>query len=91
MGKLKKVMKKIPSSSIVPTDESKDTLKKYEELWNNIRDLIRSITKNSDNYDEKYMKFKFNSNDDSPLKKTLELHNMVIVVRSVFHEDSKYY
>ena len=28
-----------------------------------IRDLIRSITKNSDDYDEKYMKIKFNSYD----------------------------
>ena len=25
------------------------------------------------------------------MKKKLELHNMVIVVRSVFHEDNKYY
>ena len=24
-----------------PTDESKDTLKKYEDLWNKIRDIIR--------------------------------------------------
>ena len=29
--------------TLVNTDESKDTLKKYEELWNKIRDLIRSI------------------------------------------------
>ena len=26
--------------------------------WNKIRDLIRSITKNSDDYDEKYMEIK---------------------------------
>ena len=31
----------------VPTAKSKDTLKTYEELLNNIRDLIRSITNNS--------------------------------------------
>ena len=34
---------------------------KYEELWSKIRDLIKLITKNSDDYDEKYMKTKFNS------------------------------
>ena len=34
--------------NVIPTDESKDTLKKYEELWNKIRDLIRSITNNLD-------------------------------------------
>ena len=29
---------------------------KYEELCNKIKDLIRSITKHSDEYDKKYMK-----------------------------------
>ena len=55
--------------------------KKYEEQLNKMRDLIRSITNNSDNYDEKYMKIKLNSDDDLRLKKTLEIHNMVIVIR----------
>ena len=32
--------------TIVPTDESKEKIKKYEELWIKIRDLIRSVTKN---------------------------------------------
>ena len=37
------------------------------------------------------MKIRFNSDDYLPLKKTLELHNMVKVVRSVFPEGNKYY
>ena len=36
------------------------------------------------------MKVKFNSDDYLPLKKTLELYNMLIVVRSLFHEGNKY-
>ena len=36
-------------------------MKKYEELWSKIRYFIRSITKNSGDYDENYMKIKFNS------------------------------
>ena len=36
---------------LVPTNESKEKIKKYEELFIKIRDLIRSITKNSDDYD----------------------------------------
>ena len=36
------------------TDQSKDTLKKYEEQWTKIRDLISSKTNDSDNHDEKY-------------------------------------
>ena len=46
---------------LVPTNESKEKIEKYEELWIKIRYLIRSITKNSDDYDKKYMKIKFNS------------------------------
>ena len=41
------------------TDESKDTPKKYGEMWIKIRDLVILITSNSDDYDEKYMKIKF--------------------------------
>ena len=40
------------------------------------KDLIRSITKSSDDYDEKYMKIKFNSGDELPLNKTIEIPNM---------------
>ena len=39
--------------TLVPTNESKGKIKKYEELFIEIRDLIRSITKNSDDYDKK--------------------------------------
>ena len=37
------------------------------------------------------MSIKFNSDDNIPLKKTVDISNMVIVVRSVFHEGKKYY
>ena len=36
------------------------------------------------------MKRKFSSEDDLPLNETLELHNMIIVVRSVSDEGNKY-
>ena len=44
--------------TVVRTNESKE--KKYEELWIKIRYLIRSITKNLNDYDEKYLEIKFN-------------------------------
>ena len=40
-------------------------------MWKIIRDFITSITKNSDNYDEKYMKIKFNLDDKLPIKKAI--------------------
>ena len=39
--------------TLVPTNESKEKVKKYEELWRRIRDLI--LTKNLDEFDKKYM------------------------------------
>ena len=40
---------------IVPADESKVKIEKYNELWIKIRFLIRQITKNSDDYDKLQM------------------------------------
>ena len=37
------------------------------------------------------MKIKFNSDDDLPLKKSLNFHIMTITIRSVFAEDGKLY
>ena len=61
---------------------------KNEQLWSKMRVLIRSIAKNSDKYDENYMKIKFNSNDELPLNKTIEIRSMIIIVRTSFHDNS---
>ena len=75
--------------TLVSTDESKDTLKKYEKCSSKIRDQIRSIINKSHDYDEKYKKIKFHSDGDFPLNKMLKFHDMVIVVRSFLHESNK--
>ena len=77
-------------STLVPTNKSKEKNKKYEEIWDKIRNLIRSITKNSYDYDEKYIKIKFNSDDKLPLNKTIKTPSMAIVVRAIFYESNKY-
>ena len=38
-----------------------------------------------------YIKIKFNSADELPLNKTIEIPTMTIAVRDVFHENNKYY
>ena len=53
--------------TLVPTNESKEMMKKYEKLLSKIRDSIGSITKNLSDYDEKCMKIKFDSDDDLSL------------------------
>ena len=49
------------------------------------------MTNTLGNYDKKYMKIKFNSEDSLLLNKILKLHNLTIVVRSVFQKDKMYY
>ena len=70
--------------TLVSTDKNKDTLKKYAELWNRTKDLIKSLTNTSGDYDETYIRIKFNSDHNLPLNKILKTHNLTIVVRSVF-------
>ena len=74
--------------TLVSTDKSKGTLKKYTELWDKIKDLIRSITKTPGNYSEKYMKIKFNSDNILPLNKILKIRNLTVVVKSIMHKFS---
>ena len=61
--------------TLVPTNESNKTTENYEELWSKIKDLIRSITKNSVIYDEKHMKIKFNFDDHLKIHRNLRDKN----------------
>ena len=45
----------------------------------------------SGEYEKEYMKIKFSSDDNLSLNTILKLHNLTIVVKSVFQEDGKYY
>ena len=49
------------------------------------------MTKNADDYDKKYKKVQFDSDDILFLNKTIEIPTMTIVVGAAFHENSKYY
>ena len=69
----------------------KNILKKYTQLWIKIKNLIETINGKRGDYDEKYMKIKFTSDDNLPLNKILKFYNLTIAVRFVFQEDKKYY
>ena len=53
--------------------------------------LDRSITKNLDDHDEKYMKIKLDSSDKLPPNKTIEIPTITIVASAVFLQSNKYY
>ena len=73
------------------TDENKELLKKYSDVWNGIKNKIKEVDDSECDYEKDYMKIKFNSDDNLPLNKPLKFHNMTITIRSVFEEDGKLY
>ena len=74
------------------TDENKEVLERYAELWDGIKNEIETINGGKEGkYDEDFMKIKFDTDDDLPLNKLLTLYMLTIVVRSALEEDSKYY
>ena len=72
------------------TDENKESLKKYNDAFNGIRDKIKEISSDKCNYKKDYMKTKFTSDDNLQLNKPLKFNNMTITIRSVF-KDGKLY
>ena len=69
--------------TLTPDNENKSEIKKKLE--------------NDDlgNYDDKYIKIRFNSNDNLnanlPLKQELGMNCAIKIARSVFYDDNKYY
>ena len=74
------------------TNKNKKVLTKYTELWVGTKNEIETINGSKvGEYGKDFMKIKFDTDDNLPLNKTLKLHNMTIVIRSVFEEDGKFY
>ena len=78
--------------TLVFTDKNKEVLTKYAELWDSIKNEIVTINGGKPGkHGKDFMKIKFDSDNNLPLNKTLKLHNTIIILRSVFEEDGKFY
>ena len=65
-------------------NENKVLLKKYADVWDRIKNEIKTINGGEvNNYEKDYMKIKFNSDDDLPLKKPLKFHAMIIIIKLI--------
>ena len=73
------------------TDENKELLKKYNDIWNGIKNKIKEADDSEFDYEKDYMEIKFNSDDNLLLNKPLKFHLMTITIRSIFEEDGKLY
>ena len=73
------------------TDENKELLKRYDDVFNGIIDKIKKIDDDWLEYLKDYMKIRFSSDDSLPLNKPLKFYNMTVTIRCVFSEDNKLY
>ena len=73
-------------------NENEGLLKTYADIWDGIKNKIKTINGGQENdYGKDYKKIKFNSDDDLPLNKPLKFHTMTIIIRSVSEEGGKFY
>ena len=74
------------------TDENKEVLKKYTELWDEITNKIETVNGGKKvEYGKDFMKIKFNTDNNLLLNKPLKLHVLTIIVRCIFEKDGKFY
>ena len=73
------------------TDKNKELLEKYDDVFSGIMSKIEKIDDDWLEYSKGYKKINFNSDDNSPLNKTLKFHTITVIIRYVISEDNKLY
>ena len=68
-----------------------DVLRKFANIWKSIRAKIEENTGGIVQYDKDYMRIKFESNDNLPADNIVNMHQVTIIVRSVFNQNDKFY
>ena len=69
----------------------KRVTKKYQDVWNGIKNKVEAVSSRQFDYEKDYLKIKFNFDHDLTLNKPLKFHLITIVITSVFEEDGKLY
>ena len=78
--------------NIADTDRNSEMLKKYADVWNGVKDSIKELNSSElGKNDKDYMKIIFNSDDDIPLNKVLNLLTITVIIRNIFEKNAEYY
>ena len=68
-----------------------NVLRIFADIWKSIRAKIEGDTGGIVQYDKDYMKIKFKSNDNLPTDNIINMHQVTIIIRSVFAQNGKFY
>ena len=68
-----------------------DVLRKFANIWKSIRAKTEENTGGIVQYDKNYMRIKFESNDNLPTDNIINMHQVTIIIRSIFAQNGKFY
>ena len=68
-----------------------DVLKRSANVFKNMRAEIVEKTGGIVWFDKNYTNIEFESNDDLPLDNIVDMHLIMVIIRSVFTQNSKFY
>ena len=69
----------------------KDVYKILVDIFESIKNKITEKTWDVVEYDKNYMKIKFESNNNLPLDKDVNIYTATIIIRAIFAKDGKCY
>ena len=67
-----------------------DVLREFANIWKSIRAKIEENVGGIVQYDKNYMKINFESNDNLPTYNIINMHQVTIIIRSVFAQNGKF-
>ena len=78
---------------LIISSENGDIMQKYQEGFDGIKEIIKRINDYGQpiEYDDNYMKIKFNTDDNITLNKIIYFPTITIIIRSIIKNDDKYY
>ena len=68
-----------------------DVIRKIANIWKSIRAKIEENTGGIVQYDKNYMRIKFESNGNLPTDNIVNMHQVTIIITSVFAQNGKFY
>ena len=68
-----------------------DVLRNFANFWKSIRAKTEENTNGIVQYDKDYMKIKFESHDNLPTDNIVNIHQVTIIIRSVFAQNGEFY
>ena len=85
--------KKDGDKYLIISPENGDTIQKYQEVFDRLKEVIKKINYYSQpiQYDDNYMKIKFNTDDNILPNKIIYFPTITITIRSATQKDGKYY